>query len=51
MLLAHENPVYIGKDFARSGDLTSIWFGEELPDGRLLTFLVIELRNAPFSQQ
>jgi phage FluMu gp28-like protein len=50
-LLLHTNPVYIGEDFARSGDLTSIFFDEEMPDGRLLTFLVIELRNTPFDQQ
>jgi phage FluMu gp28-like protein len=51
ILLAHTHPVYLGEDFARSGDLTSIFCDEELPDGRLLTFLVIELRNVPFSQQ
>jgi phage FluMu gp28-like protein len=51
VLLTHKNPVYIGEDFARSGDLTSIFFDEEMPDGRLLTFLVIELRNVPFAQQ
>jgi phage FluMu gp28-like protein len=51
ILLAHENPVYIGEDFARSGDLTTVFFDEEMPDGRLLTFLVIELRNVPFAQQ
>jgi len=51
ILLAHTNPVYIGEDFARSGDLTSIFFDEEMPGGRLLTFLVIELRNVPFAQQ
>ncbi|MDR1031386.1 MAG: hypothetical protein LBL76_11010, partial [Treponema sp.] len=51
ILLAHKNPVYLGEDFARSGDLTSIFCDEQVPDGRLLTFLVIELRNVPFSQQ
>jgi phage FluMu gp28-like protein len=51
ILLAHTNPVYIGEDFARSGDLTCIFFDEEMPDGRLITFLVIELRNVPFAQQ
>jgi len=51
ILLAHKNPVYIGEDFARSGDLTTIFFDEETPDGKLLTFLAIELRNVPFSQQ
>jgi phage FluMu gp28-like protein len=51
ILLTHENPVYIGEDFARSGDLTTIFFDEQMPDGNLLTFLVIELRNVPFAQQ
>jgi phage FluMu gp28-like protein len=51
ILITRTNPVYIGEDFARSGDLTSIFFDEETPDGRLLTFLVIELRNVPFAQQ
>jgi phage FluMu gp28-like protein len=50
-LLSHTNPVYIGEDFARSGDLTTIFFDEAMPDGRLLTFLVIELRNVSFAQQ
>jgi len=51
ILLTHKNPVYIGEDFARSGDLTTIFFDEEMPDGKLLSFLVIELRNVPFAQQ
>jgi len=51
ILPAHKNPVYIGEDFARSGDLTTVFFDEELPDGKLLTFLVVELRNVPFAQQ
>jgi phage FluMu gp28-like protein len=50
-LLLHKNPVYLGEDFARSGDLTSIFLDELTPDGKLLTFLVIELRNVPFDQQ
>jgi len=51
ILLAHKNAVYIGEDFARSGDLTTIFFDEEAPDEKLPTFLVIELRNVPFAQQ
>jgi phage FluMu gp28-like protein len=47
----HTNPVYLGEDFARSGDLTCIFLDELLPDGKLLTFLAIELRNVPFDQQ
>jgi phage FluMu gp28-like protein len=50
-LLLHTNPVYLGEDFARSGDLTCINLDELMPDGKLLTFLVIELRNVPFDQQ
>jgi phage FluMu gp28-like protein len=33
ILLTHANPVYIGEDFARSGDLTCIFLDEETPDG------------------
>jgi phage FluMu gp28-like protein len=51
ILLSHTNPVYLGEDFARSGDLTCIFLDELLPDGNLLTFCVIELRNVPFDQQ
>jgi phage FluMu gp28-like protein len=51
ILWTHTNPVYIGEDFARSGDLTCVFFDELMSDGRLLTFLVIELRNVPFAQQ
>jgi len=50
-LLLHTNPVYLGEDFARSGDLTCIFLDELMPDGKQLTFLVIELRNVPFDQQ
>jgi phage gp29-like protein len=50
-LLIHTNPIYLGEDFARSGDLTCIFLDELMPDGKLLTFLVIELRNVPFDQQ
>ncbi|HCC37024.1 MAG TPA: hypothetical protein DEQ14_05125 [Treponema sp.] len=51
ILLSHSGPVYLGEDFARSGDLTCVFLDEEMPDERLLTFLVIELRNVPFAQQ
>jgi len=50
-LLLHTNHVYLGEDFARSGDLTCIFLDELMPDGKQLTFLVIELRNVPFDQQ
>ena len=51
ILLSRKNPVYIGEDFARSGDLTCIFLDEILPTGEQLTFCVIELRNIPFDQQ
>jgi phage FluMu gp28-like protein len=38
-LLLHTNPVYLGEDFARSGDLTCIFLDELMPDGKLFTFL------------
>jgi len=50
-LLMHKNPVYLGEDFARSGDLTVIFLDELSPNNRLENFLVIELRNVPFAQQ
>ncbi|GMO67648.1 MAG: hypothetical protein Ta2A_15760 [Treponemataceae bacterium] len=51
ILLTHENPIYLGEDFARSGDLTCIFLDELMPDGKLCTFLALELRNVPFDQQ
>jgi phage FluMu gp28-like protein len=51
ILKSKTNPVYLGEDFARSGDLTCIFLDELLPTGELLTFCVIELRNVPFDQQ
>lgn len=51
ILKSHTESVYLGEDFARSGDLTCIFLDELQPDGRLLTFCVIELRNVPFAQQ
>jgi phage FluMu gp28-like protein len=51
ILLGKTNPVYLGEDFARSGDLTCIFLDEVLPAGEQLTFCVIELRNVPFDQQ
>jgi phage FluMu gp28-like protein len=51
VLKSKTNPVYLGEDFARSGDLTCIFLDELFPAGELLTFCVIELRNVPFDQQ
>lgn len=51
-LLNTENWIVLGEDFARSGDLTTLWFDEELPNGKgTHTLCVIELRNVPFDQQ
>jgi len=49
-LLSRKGPVYVGEDFARSGDLTTVFFAE-LAGKKLQTFFVIELRNVPFAQQ
>jgi phage FluMu gp28-like protein len=46
-----ENPVAIGQDFARSGDLTVLWFTEFIEKKFTRTALVAELRNWPFDQQ
>jgi len=51
ILRTKTNPVYLGQDFARSGDLTCIFLDELLPDGDQMTCLVVELRNVPFDQQ
>jgi phage FluMu gp28-like protein len=51
ILKSKTTPVYLGEDFARSGDLTCIFLDELLPVGEQLTFCVIELRNVPFDQQ
>jgi phage FluMu gp28-like protein len=51
ILRSKTNPVYLGEDFARSGDLTCIFLDEVIPTGEQLTFCVIELRNVPFDQQ
>jgi phage FluMu gp28-like protein len=46
-----EQPVAIGEDFARSGDLTLFWLTEVLEKKHASTAAVIELRNWPFDQQ
>ena len=43
--------VYLGRDFARSGDLSVIWLFEQGEGGDLISLLCIELRNWPFEQQ
>ena len=51
LLRTRKHPVYLGEDFARSGDLTCIFLDELLPNENQQTFCVIELRNVPFDQQ
>jgi phage FluMu gp28-like protein len=46
-----ESPVYIGQDFARSGDLTVLWLTELIEKKYTRTAAVVELRNWPFDQQ
>jgi phage FluMu gp28-like protein len=48
---AIEDPVGIGQDFARSGDLTVLWLAGLTGKKRAATAAVIELRNWPFDQQ
>ncbi len=48
---AVRRPVYLGRDFARSGDLSVIWLFEQQEGGDLISLLCLELRNWPFEQQ
>lgn len=51
VLQSADNPVVMGEDFARSGDLTVIWLDEIVAEGKTKTLCVVELRNIPFAQQ
>lgn len=51
VLQSTDNPVVLGEDFARSGDLTVIWLDEIVAEEKTKTLCVIELRNIPFAQQ
>ena len=51
ILRQFEKPVYFGEDFARSGDLTVLWFYELVSIDSMPTRCVIEMRNLPFAQQ
>ncbi|MDR0443258.1 MAG: terminase family protein [Treponema sp.] len=42
---------FYGQDFARSGNLSLIWLGEERSKQELASRLIIELDNVPFDQQ
>jgi len=45
------NPCFLGQDFARSGNLSVLWIGEERTKQRLDSRLIIELNNVPYDQQ
>jgi len=45
------NPCYLGQDFARSGNLSALWIGEERGKQNLDSRLIIELNNVPYDQQ
>ena len=47
----NKNEAVLGEDFARSGDLTVLWFECVLRDKKSKTLCVIELKNIPFSNQ
>ncbi len=42
---------YFGSDFARTGDLSVVWPGEETRTLDLHTPYILEMRNVPFAQQ
>jgi len=44
-------PCYLGQDFARTGNLSVIWIGEEKSKQELVSRLIIELNNVPYDQQ
>jgi len=44
-------PCFLGQDFARSGNLSVIWLGEEKSKQDLESRLIIELNNVPYDQQ
>ena len=46
-----KNKVYLGFDFARSGDLSVLMLCEEQKNLLRKTFLTLEMRNIPFKQQ
>ena len=51
LLRSIERPVFVGQDFARSGDLSFLWIAEEATKKDLATRLLLELRNVPYDQQ
>lgn len=49
--VAPQKDVYLGVDFARSGDLSVFWVLEQQQNLNLTTPLVVEIKNVPFEQQ
>jgi len=45
------NPCFLGQDFARSGNLSVLWIGEERTKQQMDSRLIIELNNVPYDQQ
>lgn len=44
-------PTFFGQDFARTGDVSPIAFGQFDPGMRLVTRFILEMRNVPFTEQ
>jgi phage FluMu gp28-like protein len=44
-------PTYFGEDFARKGDLTTLWPAQRQRDMRLRPPFIVELRNVPYENQ
>jgi phage FluMu gp28-like protein len=51
LLRAIDGPVFMGMDFARSGNLSFLWVAEEVARKDLNTRICIELWNVPYDQQ
>ena len=49
--IAPEFDTYAGEDFARKGDLTSLWIAQRRQDMGFACVLLLELRNVPYEVQ
>ena len=49
--IAPEFDTYAGEDFARKGDLTSLWIAQRRQDMGFACVLALELRNVPYEIQ
>ena len=49
--IAPEFDTYAGEDFARKGDLTSLWIAQRRQDMGFACVLLLELRNVPYEIQ